>query len=120
MAAQHETLPLARLRICAEGAMLLELTISQLDIGKIPAERANAMGQLGYMQWLGGLPAMSHYIDEAAHAYAVAKPFAASSPAVAVFCDLLLASLKAPLKPLPLQLPAKERRGGAQARRSAY
>ncbi|MEL6410383.1 MAG: hypothetical protein AAFQ38_08285 [Pseudomonadota bacterium] len=100
--------------------MLLELTISQLDIGYVPQGRAQVMGQLGYMQWLGALPAMSHYIDEATHAYALAKPFAANSPAVDVFCDLLLSSLKAPLSPMPLKLPARERRGGARARRSAY
>ena len=82
--------------------MLLEQTISQLDVGYMPPKRAQVMGQLGYMQWLGALPAMSHYIDEAAHAYGLAKPFAATSPAVAVFCDLLLASLKEPLQPLPL------------------
>ncbi|MEM7597023.1 MAG: hypothetical protein AAF382_04940 [Pseudomonadota bacterium] len=100
--------------------MLLRKTLSQLDVGHMPPKRAQAMGQLGYMQWLGALPAMSHYIDEAAHAYAVAKPFAATSPAVAVFCDLLLASLKTPLHPLPLKLPARKRRGGAQARRAVY
>ncbi len=100
--------------------MLLERTITQLDIGHVTPRRAEQMGQLGYMQWLGALPAMSNYIDQAAHAYGMAKPFAETSPAVAVFCDLLLASLKRPLQPLPLQLPARERRGGAQARRATY
>ncbi|MEM6588105.1 MAG: hypothetical protein AAF641_06625 [Pseudomonadota bacterium] len=99
--------------------MLLELTLTQLDVGDVPAKRAEEMGQLGYMQWLGALPGRAHYINAASHAYGRAKPFAANSPAVAVFCDLLLASMKAPLTPLDLRLPPRARRGGAEARRAS-
>lgn len=100
--------------------MLLEQTITQLDIGHTSHERALELGQLGYMQWLGALPAMSHYRDEARKALTMAQPFAETSPAIAVFCDLLEASLRVPLEPLPLKLPEKQRRGGAQARRAAF
>lgn len=100
--------------------MLLELTISQLDIGYVPKERAQELGQLGYMQWLGALPAMARYPREAMKAYVMAVPFARTSPAIAVFCDLLLTSTRVPLEPLALRLPDPHRRGGAQARRAAF
>ena len=99
--------------------MLLHLTISQLDIGHVPPERAQELGQLGYMQWLGSLPAMSDYREEAMRAYGEAVPFRRTSPAIAVFCDLLVASTRLPITPLPLALPERRRRGGAQARRAA-
>jgi len=97
--------------------MLLELTVSQLDIGHVPPERASELGQLGYIQWLGALPLEAGFEQEARHAYKVASPFAATSPAVAVFCDLLKTSVREPLQPLPLNLKIRQRRGGAQARR---
>ena len=99
--------------------MLLELTISRLDIGPVPPSRAKELGQLGYMQWLGALPPMREYRREAMYAYTKAVPFARTSPAVAVYCDLLVASTRVPLEPLPLALPDRHRRGGARARRSA-
>ncbi|MEM1274017.1 MAG: hypothetical protein AAGF88_09375 [Pseudomonadota bacterium] len=100
--------------------MLLEQTISQLDIGRIAPERALELGQLGYMQWLGALPPMADYPKAARFAYARARPFAKTSPAVMVFCDLLLASMRTPLAPLVLRLPERQRRGGARARRAAF
>lgn len=99
--------------------MLLERTISQLDIGQIPQNQAEALGHMGYMQWLGSLRGQSNYIEQAMHAYELAHPFKETSPAVAVFCDLLLASVEAPLTPLNLKLPKRARRGGARARRAA-
>ncbi|MQY41455.1 hypothetical protein GG681_02280 [Epibacterium sp. SM1969] len=101
------------------GAITLELTISQLDTGYMPPERAQEVGQLGYMQWLGVQPGAANYLTLAQQALDKARPFAENSPAVAVFCDLLKASLKRPLKPLVLALPVKQRRGGARARRAA-
>ncbi|MEM1386370.1 MAG: hypothetical protein AAF626_02135 [Pseudomonadota bacterium] len=99
--------------------MLLERTISQLDIGPISSTRASELGQFGYMQWLGWLPPMADYRKEAMRAYDAAQPFIRTSPAVAVFCDLLVASTRPPIEPLPLSLPARCRRGGARARRAA-
>lgn len=97
--------------------MILELTISQLDSGALSPELAAEKGQLGYMQWLGALPAEADYHREVRRAYALAHPFERGSPAIAVFCSLLLASLEMPPRPLPLALPQRGRRGGAQARR---
>lgn len=97
--------------------MLLERTLTQLDIGPVPPARALALGQLGYMQWLGALPGHASYPAEAMRAYEMAEPLMRSSPAVAVFCDLLVASTQTPLQPLPLSLP-RRRRGGRQARRA--
>ncbi len=97
--------------------MLLEHTIFQLDIGPIPLTKATQMGQMGYLQWLGSLPPMANYRTEALRAYTAAEPFRRGSPAVAVFCDLLVASTRSPLTPLPLSLPARTRRGGARGRR---
>ena len=106
--------------LCAEGALLLERTIAQLDIGNTTPERAQELGQLGYIQWLGALPAGAGYEPEARHAYELAEPFAVASPPVKVFCDLLLASICSPIAPLPLNPPDCRRRGGAQARRLSW
>ena len=97
--------------------MFLERTISQLDIGPMSHDEATELGQLGYLQWLAGLPADAGYAKEAMHAYATARPFLRSSPALAVFCELLVASTRDPFAPLPLKMPKRERRGGARARR---
>ena len=99
--------------------MLLERTISQLDVGHVPPERARELGRLGYLQWLGALPASANYQREARSACAKALPFAAASPAVAVFCALVDVSMASPPRPLPLPFPERQRRGGAQARRAA-
>ena len=100
--------------------MLLERTIAQLDIGRTTHERALELGHLGYIQWLGGLPSMSDYRKEALRALAMAASFSDNSPAIGVFCDLLIASLQTPFEPLPLKLPQRQRRGGALARRTAF
>jgi len=97
--------------------MLLERTISQLDIGEMPVEKAIELGQLGYIQWLMSLPADLDYVAAAKQANAMAHPCRFRSPAVAVFCDLLLASTIVSPWPLPIAMPAKGRRGGALARR---
>lgn len=97
--------------------MLIQRTLNQLQLNPATPERARELGQLGYMQWLGGLPADAGYPDEARRAYGVACAFADSDPAVAVFCDLLRASLRGPLEPLDLALPRPRRRGGARERR---
>ena len=98
--------------------MLLERTIAQLDLGQIPDDQAERLGHLGYMQWLGALPGKAGYLQEAARAYQMAQPFIQTSPAVAVFCGLLVESVASPLTPLTLHLPQRRRRGGAKARRS--
>lgn len=100
--------------------MLLERTISQLDIGFVTPDQAMEMGHMGYLQWLGALPGDAGYAREALRAYAMARPFAETSPAVAVFCDLLLETAETPLCAPELTLPGRARRGGARARRSVY
>ena len=97
--------------------MLLERTISQLDIGPIPLDEATELGQLGYMQWLAGLRGDESYVHAAMRAYETAAPFRRTSPAIAAFCDLLVASTGVPPQPLPLAMPMRHRRGGAGARR---
>ncbi|MEM6624720.1 MAG: hypothetical protein AAF674_21065 [Pseudomonadota bacterium] len=97
--------------------MLLARTISQLDVGPLTPEEADELGQLGYVQWLAGLPGNSNFEKEAMRAYSTALPFLRTSPAIAVFCDLLVASTATPPRPLPLVLRVRERRGGAEARR---
>ncbi len=98
--------------------MFLERTISQLAVGPLPDAMARQIAQLGYMQWIAGVPCNADYQRAALQAYDAASPFAATSPAVAQFCDLLMQSLEEPLTPLPLALPPRKRRGGADARRS--
>ncbi|MEO0391229.1 MAG: hypothetical protein AAF218_09860 [Pseudomonadota bacterium] len=98
--------------------MLLDHTIHQLDIGHVPPERADAMAQLGYMQWLGALRFNASYPAEAQRALSRARPFAPASPAIAAFCTLIEASLAGPTVLLPLRLPERSRRGGRAARRA--
>lgn len=97
--------------------MLLAHTINQLAIGHVPDQRALEMGHLGYLQWLGALRDNANYVREAQRAYDAARPFVPTSPAVAVFCSILLASIAKPVSPLGLRFPARTRRGGARARR---
>lgn len=99
--------------------MLLERTISQLNVGPMPADQAEALGHMGYLQWLGALPGGTNYTSAAKTAREAARPFKDTSPAVAVFCRLLSLSLAEPLKPLVLRAPVPQRRGGARARRRA-
>ena len=98
--------------------MLLERTIAQLDVGPVSADQAEEMGHLGFMQWLGGLRGDVNYVSAAHHAHDCARPARAASPAVGVFCDLLLASCEEPGRALDLRLPTRTRRGGAKARRA--
>lgn len=97
--------------------MLIARTLTQLQVNAGTPERAREIGQLGYMQWLGGLPGRACYITEATCAHVAALPFSKTDPAVAVFCELLRASLDEPLAPLNLALPKPRRRGGARERR---
>ena len=97
--------------------MLLQRTLLQLQVKADTPERARELGQLGYMQWLGGLPGGSNYEFEAIRAFLHAGPFIETDPPVAVFCALLQSSLRNPLQPLDLTLPKPRRRGGANERR---
>lgn len=97
--------------------MMISRTLTQLQGKPASPERAKEMAQMGYMQWLGGLPANACYQTEAACAYIAAMPFMETDPAVGVFCDLLRESIEAPLRPLDLALPKPKRRGGARERR---
>jgi hypothetical protein len=95
----------------------IDLTLHQLQSRTDSPERAKEYGQLGYMQWLGSLPADACYRTAAMRAYATAKPIMRTDPAVAVFCKLLIDSIGNPLAPLDLALPKPRRRGGARKRR---
>jgi hypothetical protein len=99
--------------------MVIDLTLQQLQSKSGSPERAKEYGQLGYMQWLGSLPADGCYRTAAMRAYATAKPIMRTDPAVAAFCALLLDSLENPLRPLDLALPKPKRRGGARERRAS-
>lgn len=77
------------------------------------------MGHMGYLQWLSGLPGDAGYPHEAMRACDMARPFSDTSPAVAVFCHLLLQSAATPPAPLALGPWARTRRGGSRARRGA-
>lgn len=79
--------------------MLLERTISQLDIGFVPDHVAEEMGHLGYAQWLGALKGDAGCFNEAMRAYEFAQPFIPTSPAVPVFCHLGVESTAWSLKP---------------------
>ena len=97
--------------------MLIERTLTQLQVDPGSKERTEELGQLGYMQWLGGLPGHASYEAEAVKAYLMAMDFADTDPAVRVFCALIRESLQKPLVPLAIALPKPKRRGGARERR---
>ena len=97
--------------------MSIERILTQLQVKPSSPERAREIGQLGYMQWLGALPADACYLTEAARAIVISEPFRDVDPAVGEFCALLKTSLDAPLRPLELALPKPRRRGGAKERR---
>ncbi|MEQ9695175.1 hypothetical protein [Shimia sp. SDUM112013] len=99
--------------------MLIARTLTQLQVDIETPERAEELGRMGYIQWLGWLPGQSSYEAEAVKAYLVAMDFIETDPAVAVFCDLIRQSLRRPLVPLDLRLPKPRRRGGARQRRMA-
>lgn len=97
--------------------MLLERTLAPLDVGWMPPEEATAKGHLGYLQWLGGLQGDTRYPSKSVRAYQMAQPFIRTSPAVAVFCHLLVKSTVWPAVLLILVLPEPTLEGGAKARR---
>lgn len=109
--------------------MLLERTLTTLQSRAETPARARELGTLGYLQWMMLLPADAGYPREARRALAMAAPFRATDPAVAVFADLVRASLRGtesgtdagngavPALPPDLSLPTPRRRGGARERR---
>lgn len=99
--------------------MLTDRTIRQLQRYAGPDEGAEDIARMGYLQWLGGLRGEESYPAAAARAVALARPFEGSAPAVAAFCDLLRATLAAPLMPLDIPWPAPRRRGGPRRRRAS-
>ncbi|WOI56224.1 hypothetical protein [Palleronia sp. LCG004] len=92
-------------------------TINGLRMRPESSERAREIGLMGYVQWLDSLPGSAPYEEEAICAYLAAMDLERSEPAVAVFCNLLRASLQRPLSPLDLGALAPRRRGGSRARR---
>ena len=97
--------------------MVLDRIVHRLQIRHITPERAAELAQLGFMEWLGSLPGDSNFHQQAMVAYKRAVPFRRGAPAIAVFCDLLVASTRIPPEPLELSLPSPHRRGGARGRR---
>ncbi len=99
--------------------MLIERTLTQLQVAAETPQQAQELGRMGYMQWLSFLPVNASYEHEAVQAYLLAMDFIDTDPAVAVFCDLIRQSLRHPLRPLDLSLPKPRRRGGARTRRAS-
>jgi hypothetical protein len=97
--------------------MVLNHVLNRLQSHPADQLRAVELGQLGFMEWLGSLPGDSDFDRQARAAYARALPFQRVSPAIAVFCALLLAARRMPPEPLNLCLPRPHRRGGSKARR---
>lgn len=100
--------------------MVLNRILHRLQLHHAEHGRASEFGQLGFMEWLGSLPADSDYNLQAMTAYEKALPFRRTAPAIRVFCDLLIASTQMPPQPLDLCLPRPHRRGGARGRRMLH
>lgn len=99
--------------------MIIQRTLNGLQLDTPTPERAQELAHLGYMQWLGALPASADYEAEAVKAYLLAMDFIDTDPGIAAFCALIRQSLRRPLYPLGLALPKPRRRGGARQRRKA-
>ena len=99
--------------------MLLERTASQLDVGSVPPNQAEKLGQLGFLKWLCALHGDADYVAEVRCAFEATEPFRAQSPAVVAFCRLLLASSERPPRTLAFLPTPPSRQGGARARRRA-
>lgn len=97
--------------------MVLDRILERLQLQQSEHCRIIEFGQLGFMEWLGSLPADSDYNQQAMTAYQQAQPLRQKAPAIAVFCDLLIQSTRMPLQPLDICLPSPNRRGGARGRR---
>ncbi|GAA0305930.1 hypothetical protein [Rhodovulum strictum] len=104
-------------RGAVDRPMMLELVLLQMQARDRDPACGRETGQLGFMQWLGGLPGGCDYAAAARAALARLGPDAPSSPALATFRALLVASLAVPPRPLGLSLPVPRRRGGTRARR---
>ena len=100
--------------------MTLDRILHRLQLQHTEPCRVTEFGHLGFMEWLGSLPADSDYNQQAMMAYEKALPFRREAPAVAVFCDLLVASTRMPPRPLDICLPSPHRRGGARGRRMLH
>jgi hypothetical protein len=100
--------------------MVLDRILHRLQMQQTEHCRTTEFGQLGYMEWLGSLAADSDYNQQAMTAYHKALPFRRKAPAIAVFCELLIASTRIPLQPLEIGLPSPHRRGGARGRRMLH
>ncbi len=100
--------------------MSLNRILYRLQLHHTEPGRASEFGRLGFMEWLGSLPADSDYNQQAMLAYQKVLPFRLKAPAIGVFCDLLIASTRMPPQPLDLSLPSPHRRGGARARRMLH
>ncbi|KPP89125.1 MAG: B12-responsive hypothetical protein [Rhodobacteraceae bacterium HLUCCA08] len=98
--------------------MMIDRVLVGLQVDVTDPDRAAELGRMGFIQWIGLLPGGGDYRRAALRALAHADPLAATDPAVAAFCDLLVASLAVPPRPLDLALPRARRRGGARARRA--
>lgn len=97
--------------------MILERTLHMLQTTTNTKARAEELGRMGFMQWLGGLQGSASFAEEASRALHAAAPFRRSDPAVACFCALVEEARSMPPRPLDLALPEKRRRGGARSRR---
>ena len=100
--------------------MVLDRILDRLRLRSAEPRRPHELGQLGYIEWLASLPGDSDFNQQAMIAYERARPFRRSTPAIAVFCDLLVAATRMPIAPLDLSLPHACRRGGARARRQQH
>ncbi|TCO74116.1 hypothetical protein [Rhodovulum euryhalinum] len=97
--------------------MMLEMVLMQMQASTASSARAREIGQLAFMQWLGGLPGGCDFIAAARSALARVDAAGEATPALDTFRMLLAASVQMPPQPLDLRLPEPRRRGGARARR---
>ena len=99
---------------------MIDQVLNKLLTPNPTAEQAQRLADLAYVEWLGSLPGDTNFHTAAMGAYARAHPMSAIAPAAAAFCDRLIAATGPMPMAFQLDLPARERRGGAQARRALY
>ncbi|MCQ0971935.1 hypothetical protein MLD63_16045 [Paracoccus sp. TK19116] len=83
-------------------ASLAEDVIARIGQGSMPPDRARELGEFAYLHWLARLPGDESYSAQAQQALRSAAPAVPASPALGIFCEMLMASLARPIQPLRL------------------
>ena len=92
--------------------MVLDRILHSLNTPSLSRRRAIEQGRLAFLEWLWSLPEGTNFATQALADYERADRSGLTSPAITVFCGLLVHASR------PMPMPV--RRGGARARRMLH